>query len=95
MKGYWIAHVSIDNPEQYQDYMALAPAAFAQYQGKLLVRGGQSQQLEGPTRQRHAVIEFPSYQQALTCYHSAEYQAALAKRQGAAQVEVVIVEGIA
>ena len=28
MAAYWIAHVNIHDPEQYQHYMDLAPAAF-------------------------------------------------------------------
>ncbi len=28
MKAYWIAHVDVTNPEQYQQYTQRAPAAF-------------------------------------------------------------------
>lgn len=95
MKAYWIAHVDVTDPQQYSAYTQLAPAAFAQYGGRLLARGGRSEALEGrATPQRSVVIEFDSYEQALACYRSAEYQAACAQRQGAARAEVIIVEGL-
>lgn len=94
MKGYWLAHVTVHNPEQYQRYTALAPQAFATYHGKLLARGGRYMQMEGEERQRHVVIEFPSFESALACYHSDAYQQAAAQRKGVATAEVAIVEGI-
>jgi len=96
MKAYWIAHVEVSDPGQYTEYTSRAPAAFARYGGRLLARGGRSEALEGrATPQRSVVIEFASYEQALACYHSAEYQEACRYRQGVARAEVIIVEGIA
>lgn len=95
MKAYWIAHVDVTDPDQYVQYTQRAPAAFALYGGKLLARGGRSEAMEGRTTpQRSVVIEFPSYEQALACYRSAEYQQACQYRQGAARAEVIIVEGV-
>lgn len=95
MKGYWIAHVDVTDPEQYSLYTQHAPAAFAQYGARFLARGGQSESLEGrPTPQRSVIIEFETYEQALACYRSPEYQAALALRKGAAQADIVIVQGL-
>ena len=94
MKAYWIAHVDISVLEQYQQYTQRAPAAFKAYGGKFLARGGRSEALEGrSTPQRSVVIEFDSYEQALACYRSAEYQDACSHRQGVAKAEVIIVEG--
>jgi len=96
MKAYWIAHVDVTDPDQYSHYTQRAPAAFALYGGRLLARGGRSQAMEGrPTPQRSVVIEFDSYEQALACYQSSEYQEAKGHREGAARAEVVIVEGVA
>ena len=39
------------------------------------------------------VIEFPTYQAALDCWHSPEYQAARAKQKGGAEIDLVIIEG--
>ena len=94
MTAYWIAHVTVTDPEAYKGYQALAPAAFAAHCARFLARGGQADVLEGPAMDRHVVIEFPSLQAARACYASAEYQAAKALRDGAAVAHVVIVEGV-
>ena len=39
------------------------------------------------------MIEFPSYEAAVACWHSPEYQAALRLRQPVSTVDLVIVEG--
>lgn len=94
MKAYWIAHVDVTDPQQYQQYTQRAPAAFAAFGGKLLARGGRSEAMEGRTTpQRSVVIEFDSYEQAVACYRSAQYQEACSHRQGVAKAEVIIVEG--
>jgi uncharacterized protein (DUF1330 family) len=94
MKAYWIAHVDVTGPEQYQQYTQRAPAAFAAFGGKLLARGGRSEAMEGrATPQRSVVIEFESYEQAVACYRSEQYQEACKHRQGVAKAEVIIVEG--
>jgi uncharacterized protein (DUF1330 family) len=94
MTAYWIAHVTVTDPARYGDYQALAPAAFAAHGARFLARGGPSQVLEGPSLNRHVVIEFPSLAAAKACYDSAEYSLARAKRAGAAEAQIVIVEGI-
>ncbi|MHC8318979.1 DUF1330 domain-containing protein [Pseudomonas sp. LB3P31] len=96
MKAYWIAHVDINDPVQYGQYTQRAPAAFALYGGRILARGGRSEAMEGrPTPQRSVVIEFESYEQAVACYRSEEYQQARGHREGVAQAQVIIVEGVA
>ncbi|WP_416422336.1 DUF1330 domain-containing protein [Pseudomonas sp. App30] len=94
MKAYWIAQVDVTDPEQYVEYTQRAPTAFALYGAKFLARGGRSIAMEGrETPQRSVVIEFPSYQHAIDCYNSPEYQQAKAHRQGVATAEIIIVEG--
>ncbi|VVM38880.1 hypothetical protein PS645_00166 [Pseudomonas fluorescens] len=96
MKAYWIAHVDVADADQYSQYTQRAPAAFALYGGRMLARGGRSEAMEGrPTPQRSVVIEFDSYEQAVACYRSEEYQEARGYREGVARAEVIIVEGIA
>lgn len=93
MKGYWIVHVTITDEAGYPDYIKADAAAFAKYDAKFLVRGGQFSAVEGPARERHVVIEFESYEKALECYHSDEYQRAAKLRQAYAESEVLILEG--
>jgi uncharacterized protein (DUF1330 family) len=93
-KGYWIAHVHVTDPEEYKKYASAAPEAFAAYNAKILARGGQYTEAEGGLdRERHVVIEFPSYQAALDCYNSPEYQAARTFRTEAGIATIVLVEG--
>ncbi len=95
MKGYWIAQVDVTDPEAYRRYTERAPAAFARYGGRFLARGGRAEQLEGEGwATRRVVIEFDTYDQALACYRSAEYQEACGHRQTAARAEIFIVEGL-
>lgn len=93
MRGYWIGRVDVQDPEAYQAYAAANGVAFARHGGRFLVRGGSFEAVEGTSRTRNVVIEFPSFEAALACWNSPEYQAAKAKREGAAVAEIVVVEG--
>ncbi len=93
-KGYWIAHVTVTDPEQYKVYAGAAPEVFKKYGASYLARAGKYQQMEGSDRPRNVVIEFPSLQSAIDCYNSPEYQAAKAHRKGAGVAEIVLVEGV-
>jgi len=93
-KAYWIARVTVSDPDQYKLYAESAPEAFRNYKAQILARGGRFSQLEGEGRPRNVVIEFPSYEDAVACYNSDEYQSAKAKRKGAGTAEIVIVEGV-
>ncbi len=92
-KGYWIGRVDVHDAEAYRDYVAANGAAFGKYSGRFLVRGGPFETVAGTSRQRNVVIEFPSYQAALDCWSSPEYQAARAKQEGGAEIDLVVVEG--
>ena len=93
-KGYWRGMVEVTDPDNYPKYIAANAAAFEKYGAKFLVRGGQSEVFEGPAASRLVVIEFDSYQTALDCYHSPEYQAALKLRQQYSKAHFAIVEGV-
>lgn len=92
-KGYWIVHADVHDTERYKDYIAANAAAFAAHGARFLARGGRFENPEGITRARNVVIEFPSYQAAVACWHSPEYQAALRLRQPVSTADLVIVEG--
>ena len=92
-KGYWIGHVTVDDPQAYQAYRAANAAAFEKFGGKFLVRGGAQELVEGDLRPRAVVIEFPSLAAARACYLSPEYQHALALRTPVSEADLCIVEG--
>ena len=95
MKAYWVARSKINDPAAYKRYTDLVPDIIRRYQGTVLARGGRFRILEGPEKfARFVVIEFPTLEQAVACYNSPEYQQAGSfRRQGAGEVELVIVEG--
>ena len=92
-KAYVITRCDILNPEAYARYAAEASKAIAAAGGRILARGGRYEALEGRARARNVVIEFDSYEAARAYYYSADYQAAKALREGAAEMEMVAVEG--
>ena len=102
-KGYWIAHLDITDPAAQQQYVAANSIAFKKYGARYLVRGGKevagfpggsrSVVKNGTMRSRHVVIEFDSYDQALACHESPEYQAAVKFRNRGSQGELIIIEG--
>ena len=92
-KAYWISRVEVTNMDEYKNYVALNGAAFSKYGARFLVRGGSFEVAEGGAKSRNVVIEFPSYEQAVACYHSPEYSAAIAARKNAAFVDLIIING--
>jgi len=92
-KGYWIARVDVRNAETYKNYVAANGVALAKFGGRFVVRGGRFETVAGTSRSRNVVIEFPSYDTALQCWHSPEYQAAKAKQEGGAEIDTIIIEG--
>jgi len=92
-KGYWIVRVDVTDQEQFKKYAASNADALKKYGAKFLVRAGQFTAVEGGTRARNTIVEFPSYQVALDCWNSPEYQGALKLRLSASNMDLVIIEG--
>ena len=93
-KGYWIARVDVYDLESYKVYATSNAAAFKKYGAHFLVRGGAFEIKEGMSRSRNVVIEFPTYQAAIDCFNSPEYQHALSFRRGpVSSADVIIIEG--
>jgi uncharacterized protein (DUF1330 family) len=92
-KGYWIGRLDVNDPEQYKLYVAANALPLQKYGARFLVRAGQFENPEGGSRTRNVVLEFPSYQAALDCWHSPEYQAAIKLRERVSTSDLVIVEG--
>jgi len=93
-KAYWIAHVTVSEPEPYGLYAKGATEVFEKYGAKVLARGGEIVSLEGESRPRNVVIEFESLEAAQACYDSPEYQAARKFRIGAGEAQIMLLEGV-
>ena len=94
-KGYIIGHITVTDPEAYKEYVARDTPMFEAAGARILVRGGEAENVEGPQYARHVVFEFDSYQAARDFYHSPDYQEVLKIRQANADSMIVLVEGFA
>jgi len=92
-KGYWIGRVDVHNEEGYKPYIAANSAIFKKFGGRFVVRGGKFTAVEGQSRSRNVVIEFPDYDTALACYNSPEYQANIKVLHPHSKAELIIIEG--
>jgi uncharacterized protein (DUF1330 family) len=92
-KGYWIVRSEVSDPEQYQKYIAANAEPLSRFGAKFLVRGGPYDCVEGATSSRNIVLEFPTIEAARACYRDAGYQHAKSLRDGAAELDIVIIEG--
>ena len=92
-KGYWIARVDVADLEKYKEYVAANAEPLRKFGALFVVRAGRFENVEGGSRSRNVVIEFPSYQNALDCWHSPEYQRAVRIRQPVSTGDVIIIEG--
>lgn len=92
-KGYWIVHVDVTDAEQFKAYAKANAIPLKKYGARFVVRGGRFENPEGKTRTRNTIVEFPTYQAALDCYNSSEYQEAIELRKNASTMDLVIIEG--
>lgn len=96
MPAYVIVDVEIHDPVKYEEYKKLTPGSIASFGGRFIVRGGQTNLLEGDWNpKRVVVVEFPDMEKAKAWYASPEYQAAKKIRQEASTGNLILVEGLA
>jgi uncharacterized protein (DUF1330 family) len=94
MSAYVIAEIEVTDPAAYEDYRKQVPGVVEKYKGKFIVRGGKIESMEGGwSPKRMVVVEFPSMEQALKFYRSADYAPLIKLRQKASRGKLIIVEG--
>ena len=91
--AYWVAHVTVTDPEGYAAYRAAAAGPIADGGGALLTVGGAQETVAGAMRPHTVIVAFPSLEAARACYFGAGYQATLAARDASAEVDLAIVAG--
>lgn len=94
MPAYILVQVDVQDTEAYERYKPMVGPPLEQYGGRLIVRGGKTETLEGTWNpKRLIVIEFNSVEQAKKWWSSPEYAPAKAIRQKATHTEMIVVEG--
>ena len=92
--AYLIAQLKVTNSENYKEYIEKVPEIIKKYGGQFIVRGGHQKEFENFGFDRTVVVEFESYDDAVKCYKSSDYQSALDHVKDSAVRYVSIVEGI-
>jgi uncharacterized protein (DUF1330 family) len=96
MAAYIHGDIEVTDAAAYEAYRRQAPAVIAAHGGRYLVRGGEVRVLEGEVSPRRQVIlEFPDMDHLLAFYHSPDYQALKALRQGCSSGSIVAIAGVA
>jgi uncharacterized protein (DUF1330 family) len=94
MPAYVIYQGDVTDPAQYDKYKPLSAASISAAGGRLIVRGGEFEVLEGSAPpSRTVVIEFPTRQAAVDWYNSAAYLEARHVREGAAIANMYAIDG--
>lgn len=94
-KGYIIADVAVTDATAYEAYRDAVAPLIAQFGGRYLVRGGQTDAKEGAAPGgRVVVIEFESLAAAQRFWNSPEYRAIVDLRTRNATSRIFLVEGV-
>jgi uncharacterized protein (DUF1330 family) len=93
-KVYLIGEIDVHDADTYANYTAQTPDVIAKHGGKFIVRGGETETLEGEApKGRVVVVEFPSLEAARAFYGSGDYQPLIQIRQSASSGRLFLVEG--
>jgi uncharacterized protein (DUF1330 family) len=93
-KGYWIVHIRVTDPETCARYADVAPGIVARLGGTYNVDAGAAETVEGDASpDRHVVLEFPSYEQAVAAFRSEAYRSVVPLRQASAECRFTLAEG--
>ena len=94
MPAYIIVEIDILDPVGYEEYKKLAGATVEKYGGKYIVRGGETEVLEGDWKpKRIVVLEFESADRAREWLNCEEYREPRKMRHRTARTNMILVEG--
>lgn len=94
MAAYLVADVEVRNPDEFRKYSDRVVATVKQYGGRYLIRGGETEVLEGTSKARRiTILEFPSVEQLKRWYNSPEYQAIVGFRARSTMSTLLVVSG--
>ncbi len=92
---YFVAHINLTDPEEYQKYIDRAGEIFKRYEGKYLAVDNQTEVIEGNWNySRSVIIQFESKKDFENWYYSADYQEILKHRLHGAVCDTILVKGL-
>jgi uncharacterized protein (DUF1330 family) len=95
MPAFVIVDVTIRDKKEYKEYKKLTLAAVAAYDGRFVVRGGETAIMEGSwDPERVVILEFPTVERAKEWWGSDIYSKAKVIRQRSADTNMIIVQGV-
>ena len=95
MKTYWISlYLEISSQDNLKKYGEKAVPIIKSYGGKPVVRGGKLKSFSGPNVVRTVIWEFPTYDDAISCHESTDYQSAWTYAEDTTKRIMFIVEGV-
>tara|TARA_E500000178_G_C16546393_1_gene541027 strand:- start:38 stop:337 length:300 start_codon:yes stop_codon:yes gene_type:complete len=93
-KAYWIAlYKKINSLENLKKYAENVTPILKKYGGVPLVRGGNYKIYSGDDFPRTVIWEFPSFEMAVKCHNSKEYQVGWSLAKNTTDRNLQIVEG--
>jgi uncharacterized protein (DUF1330 family) len=93
-KGYWISlYIKVQNQENLKKYAQTVTPIIKSFGGVPLVRGGKYESFDGDNFSRTVVWEFPSYEIAIECHKSKEYQAGWSLAKDSTIRHMQVIEG--
>ena len=93
-KGYWISlYFKVKNQENLKKYSEAVIPVIRNFGGVPLIRGGNHKTYDGEEFIRTVVWEFPSYEKAVECHESAEYQAGWSLAKDTTIRHMQVIEG--
>jgi len=95
MAAYIIVDVTITDPDLYNEYKSMTLETLTPFQGTFIVRGGETEILEGEWQPgRLVILSFPSRDMAKGWWDSEAYAFPKSIRQRASVTNMVLVEGV-
>ncbi len=92
MSAFIIVDIDIKDPVRYEDYKKLTLATLVPFDGRLVVRGGAVETLEGNWKPgRFVMLEFPTREKAKAWWESEVYAEAKTIRQSCSNANMILV----
>lgn len=93
-KGYLVAHIRVDDAEQFKQFGPMSGAAIQEHGGRVLVRSPGGDVREGSMKPLTIVVEFDDFDTAKRFYDSDAYTEARRLREACSETDLILVEGL-